>query len=84
MQRLILLQPTPNDPEIAIVRVSGTEHSTLHKPGDEGKNLVNSNHVFTKDATKLTMRACEQPNVGCLVVLQHPLQCYAVGSCVAA
>ncbi len=82
MQRLILLQPTPKDPEIAVVRVSGKEHSTLHTAA--GLDLLNSNHVFSKPARTLKMSTCAHPDVGCLVVLPHPLPCNAVGFCVAA
>lgn len=85
MQRMILLHATKDHPEMAIVRVSGKEHHTLHKPGS-GLKLVNRSNIFTKPAKALKMRAGDEEldGTGCLVLMAHPPSCTVTGSCVAA
>jgi len=83
MMRLSLFETTPTAPEIAILKISGAEHESLHK---DGLRWVKDNHVFTRPvkALELIADAPATPAGGeWTVVVVHLPSCVAKACCIA-
>jgi hypothetical protein len=82
MQRLILIQATATNPEIAVLKASADEHKILHDP-NQGKDFVNKNHVFTKDVTDLTIASHAAAAGDWIIVAAHPPACCSKAVCLS-
>ena len=98
MLLVAFLHPTPEEPEIAIVRLSKEEHDALHK---DPLGFVNKHKIFGKDVSSVDLPAQpddmasrvasktlayhkndEDPDTF-MVVFVHQLSCTAKGACFA-
>lgn len=84
MHRLTLVQSSPEEPEVAVLRLSSEEHQQLHA---QREGFLNHHQVFCKNVRGVTMQQESHPGLAhaaWISVVVHYPHCMCVAACMPA
>ena len=84
MHRLTLVQSSPEEAEVAVLRLSNEEHEQLHA---QHEGFINHHQVFCKNVRSVTMQHESHPSIvhaTWISVIVHYPHCMCVATCIPA